>query len=94
MEFYLTRTVCFDEETCIEAENLAELKAKLEDAELDWEVNFKDGAVWLEKLNAVDENGNEFELDPYTAPDNVGGMNGCIIFNEEQFNKYVLRDDD
>ena len=94
MEYRIERKVSFVETAYIEADSLEDLKEQLSSKKLDWDVDFEDDPT-VEKVVAYDETGEDFELQTdILEEDYIGGMNGCIIFNEEEFNKYVIRDDD
>ena len=94
MEYRIERKVSFVETAYIEADSLEDLKEQLSSEKLEWDVDFEDDPT-VEKVVAYDETGEDFELPTDILEDDyIGGMNGCIIFNEEEFNKYVLRDDD
>lgn len=92
MEFRVTRKVSFVEEAIIEADSMEEAKKLIKKATLDWDVDFEFNPT-IEKVFIRDDDGyfGEEELSAdYMEEDYVGGMNGCIIFNEKEFNKYVL----
>lgn len=89
MEYTVRRKVSFVEEAIIEADSFEEAKEKLKTAQLDWDVDFD----FFPEIESVylysDDSGEEEELpNDYMEEDYVNAMNGCIIFNEEEFEKY------
>lgn len=92
MEFRVTRKVSFVEEAIIEADSMEEAKELIKKATLDWEVDFEFYPE-IEKVFIGDNEGyfEEEELPTdYMEEDYVGGMNGCIIFNEKDFRRHTL----
>ena len=92
METYrIERKVSFIERGYIDAESIEDLKKKLKTAQLDWDVDFEydptieDITVYVEDGDEVDES---FPAD-IMEEDFVEAQNGCIIFNREEFEKYV-----
>lgn len=90
MEFRVTRKVSFVEEAIIEADSIEEAKKLIKKATLDWEVDFE----FYPKIEKVFIGDNEafFEEElpaDYMEEDEVGAMNGCIIFNEKEFDSLI-----
>lgn len=90
MEFRIERKVSFIETANIEADSLEDLKEKLKTATLDWYVDFEFNPE-IEAITAYEEDCDGcFDLEPnIMEEDYITGMNGCIIFNEEEFNRYT-----
>lgn len=93
MEYRIQRKVVFYEDGYIDAESLEELKEKLKTATLDWDVDFEFFPE-IESVYAFGRDDNGDEVEEYELPkdimeeDYVSGMNGCIIFNEDEFERY------
>lgn len=96
MEYRIERKVSFIETGYIDAESIEDLKEKLKTAQLDWDVDFEYDPS-IEAITVYDEDGDEVD-ESFPADimeeDYVGGMNGCIIFNEKEFNEMYGSDDD
>ena len=92
METYrIERKVSFIERGYIDAESFEDLEKKLKTAQLDWDVDFEYDPT-IEDITVYVEDGAEVdELFPadIMEEDLVGAQNGCIIFNREEFEKYV-----
>lgn len=90
MEYRIQRKVSFIEEGCIDANSIEELKEKMKTETLDWNVDFEFDPT-IESIYVFDEDGNEiaesFSPD-FMEKDYVGAMNGAIIFNNEEFERY------
>ncbi len=88
MEYRIERKVSFIETGYIDAESIEDLKEKLKTAQLDWDVDFEYDPS-IEAITVYDEDGDEVD-ESFPADimeeDYVGGRNGCIIFNEKEFN--------
>ena len=88
MEYRIERKVTFIEEGYIEAENENDLREKLKTAKLEWDVDFQFNPE-IEAVTAYSEEDEMIELPAdIMEEDFVGGMNGCIIFNQEEFDIY------
>ena len=101
-EYRVQRKVVFYEEAYIEAESEEDVKEKLKTAQLDWEVDFfayprvEEIFVFEQDRDGGDVD-DGFELpnpSDYMEEDYVEAMNGCIVFNNKEFNRYVLHCDD
>ena len=93
MEYRIQRKVVFYEDGYIDAESLEELKEKLKTAKLDWEVDFEffpeiESVYAFERNDDGDEDDGDELPNDIMEEDYVGGMNGCIIFNEKEFERY------
>ena len=90
MEYRVERKVSFIETGYIEADSVEDLKEKLKTAQLDWDVDFEFNPE-IEAITVYDEDGDEvgeeFPTD-IMEEDYVNAMNGCIIFNEDEFERY------
>lgn len=89
--YRIERKVSFLETGFIDADSVEDLKEKLKTATLDWDVDFEFNPE-IESINIYDdETGDavdgEFPAD-IMEEDYVSGMNGAIIFNEEEFERY------
>lgn len=92
MEYRIERKVSFIETGCIDAENEEDLKAKLKEAKIDWDVDFEYDPT-IESVTAYDEEDECIELPKdIMEKDYVSGMNGCLIFNEKEFNERFFDD--
>ena len=88
MEYRIERKVTFIEEGYIEADSVEDLKEKLKTAQLEWNVDFEFNPE-IEAVIAYDEEDEMIELPAdIMEEDYVGGMNGCIIFNQDEFDIY------
>ena len=88
MEYRIERKVTFIEEGYIEADSVEDLKEKLKTAQLEWNVDFEFNPE-IEAVIAYDEEDEMIELPAdIMEEDFVGGMNGCLIFNQEEFDRY------
>ena len=88
MEYRIERKVTFIEEGYIEADSVEDLKEKLKTAQLEWDVDFEFNPE-IEAVTAYDEEDETIELPAdIMEEDYVGGMNGCLIFNQEEFDRY------
>ena len=91
MEYRIERKVSFIETGYIDAESIEDLKEKLKTEKLDWDVDFEYEPS-IEAITVYDEDGDEvdesFDAD-IMEEDYVEAQNGCIIFNREEFEKYV-----
>lgn len=91
MEFRIRRTVSFEEHAFIEADNFDELKEKMKDEEINWNVDIDD--VVIEDAIVEDDEGEQYDLpDDILEEDFISIVNGCIIFNNESFNNTYLSD--
>ena len=90
MQYRIERKVSFLEIGYIDAENEEDLKEKLKTAKLEWDVDF-DFDPQIDAITVYDEDCEEIcQLPPDTMKeDYVGGMNGCIIFNREEFENHI-----
>ena len=100
-EYRVQRKVVFYEEAYIEAESEEDVKEKLKTAQLDWDVDFEYNPTIEEIFVFESEDGSDvddgFELpnpSDYMEEDYVEAMNGCIVFNNKEFNRHVLMNDD
>lgn len=96
MEYRIERKVSFIETANIEADSVEDLKEKLKTAKLDWNVDFEFDPT-IEAITVYDEDGDEVGDDIPTnimEEDYINAMNGCIIFNEKDFDNMYGFDDD
>lgn len=90
MEYRIERKVSFVETGYIDAESIEDLKEKLKTAQLDWDVDFEYDPT-IEAITVYDEDGDEVDESFPTdimKEDYVQAQNGCIIFNEKEFDDY------
>ena len=97
MEYRIERKVSFIETGYIEADSVEDLKEKLKTAKLDWDIDVEFNPE-IEAITVYDEDGDEVGDDipaNIMEEDFVEAQNGCIIFNEKDFdNMYSFDDDD
>lgn len=94
MEYRIERKVNFIETGYIDADSIEDLKEKLKTSKLEWNVDFEFDPQ-IEAITAYDEDDEAIDLpSDIMEEDYVSGMNGCIIFNEKEFNENVLGIDD
>ena len=91
MEYRIERKVVFWEEAHIEADSLEDLKEKLKSAKLYWDIDPEYPKI--ENMFAYDEDDEEYELpNDIMENDSIYGGNGYLVFNEEEYDKYLRFD--